>query len=305
MSKRKIFADLHIHRNYPGNDSSRSPEEICLLAKHRGIGALTILSHDTMAGVAESEATAKKHGLIFHSGVEISSQAGEHEIHLLGYNIDADSRELSEALAGISCIRLNRIREACKNIARVHDLHIDPEDVFALAAGVPRERLAEIDLTQLLVTQAALKMTLVNAGCLPDPLQMSYRAFRKAYDRVVNANTLPPKKTILLSRSIELVRQAGGKSVAAHLAAKKRPRTMPSKAELYEWRDLGMDGIEVHYPLHDSVMVHELLNIATDCGFIVTGGSDDHGSFKPEGVEMGTVGLTREEYEIFLAALAE
>ena len=78
-----MLADLHLHSIY--SDGLYSPDEICRKAKSRGLSLVSITDHDTMAGGEVKEAAAKRHGLLYVSGWEISAYEGDQKIHILGY----------------------------------------------------------------------------------------------------------------------------------------------------------------------------------------------------------------------------
>ena len=76
-------ADLHVHSVY--SDGIYSPDEACRLAKKRGVSLVSITDHDTLAGLENKREAAKRHGLFYLSGWEVSAYAGTQKVHVLGY----------------------------------------------------------------------------------------------------------------------------------------------------------------------------------------------------------------------------
>ena len=79
-------ADLHLHSVY--SDGHYSPEEVCIRAKNNGVGLISITDHDSMNGADEKLAAAKKYGLSYIQGWEISSYVGIGKIHITGYGCE-------------------------------------------------------------------------------------------------------------------------------------------------------------------------------------------------------------------------
>ncbi|HHI97014.1 MAG TPA: PHP domain-containing protein, partial [Thermodesulfatator atlanticus] len=76
--------DLHTHST--ASDGTFAPTELVDLAHERGLSALALTDHDTVAGLAQAEQRAKERGLSFVPGVEISVKFdGPGHCHLLGY----------------------------------------------------------------------------------------------------------------------------------------------------------------------------------------------------------------------------
>ena len=67
-------------------------------------------------------------------------------------------------------------------------------------------------------------------------------------------------------------------------------------AQLTDW---GLDGVECHYPLHDTDMPAASLAVARKYDLAVTGGSDFHGAAKPDtALGSGRGGNLRLGYEL-------
>ena len=83
------FADLHCHST--ASDGTLAPADVVRLAAERGLSALALTDHDTIAGLAEASAAADAEGIDFLPGIEVScAHPRPGTLHLLGYGFDID-----------------------------------------------------------------------------------------------------------------------------------------------------------------------------------------------------------------------
>jgi 3',5'-nucleoside bisphosphate phosphatase len=75
--------DLHMHSNC--SDGVLSPGALAETAVKAGLTAFALTDHDTLKGLNEAFAAAKRHGIEFVPGIEMSCLLGDREIHILGY----------------------------------------------------------------------------------------------------------------------------------------------------------------------------------------------------------------------------
>src|SRR5689334_13873772 len=90
LSMASGFVDLHSHST--ASDGTLEPAEVAQLAQRSGLDGFALTDHDTIAGLAEAGAEARRLGLEFVPGIEISCtypQPGT--MHLLGYCVDPQS----------------------------------------------------------------------------------------------------------------------------------------------------------------------------------------------------------------------
>ncbi len=77
-------ADLHIHTHHSG-DNEQKLEDIFLMAKRLGLGAIGVTDHNTLRGGREAKEMAPP-GIIVIPAVEVTSEEG----HILAYNVAED-----------------------------------------------------------------------------------------------------------------------------------------------------------------------------------------------------------------------
>lgn len=275
--------DLHVHSN--ASDGTDSPAEVIRRASAAGLDVVALTDHDTQAGIGEARA-ALPSGLILVPGMELSCDLDGHSVHLLAYLFDPADPALN---AETDLVRNDRVNRAKAMVAKMRELGADVtwEQVTAIADGavVGRPHLA-----RALVASGAIPTT--EEAFTSDWIGDGGRAFVDRY---------APD----LTRAVGLVRAAGGVPVLAH------PRS-PGYEIPYEvigaLAGAGLGGIEVFHFDHDEAERKRLIELAKSLNLIMTGGSDDHGSYLPGGPlpagadrGLGSETTPPEEYERLLA----
>jgi predicted metal-dependent phosphoesterase TrpH len=255
--------DLHLHTTH--SDGSFTPTEVVTMAHQSGVTALAITDHDIMTGVADAMAAGQQCGIEVISGVEISSLAGNSELHILGYFLD---RQDSDLLTRLKTLREGRHRRNPLIIDRLQTLGIDItyDDVRALAGtdSIGRPHIARVLMDKHVVASA-----------------------KEAFDRFL-AEGKPayvPRELPSPAEAIHWIKSARGLAVLAHPTWVKVAEQ--SLVDLVrQLKADGLDGIEVYYSTHAARQTREYLSLAQQLGLLVTGGSDFHGLTKPD-IEVG------------------
>lgn len=256
------FIDLHTHTT--ASDGTASPAELVAMAASKGLAAVAVTDHDTLAGLPEARAAGAEHGVEVIAGVELSVADERGSIHLVGLFLPDAPGPLAERLDWLRERRHDRNKRILEKLA-VLGVPLQYESVTALAQGaVGRPHIA----------QALLAMGAVTS-------------FKEAFTRFLGAygKAYVPKDKLALPEAIELLHAEGGLAVLAH------PYLLglsgPALAETVgRYRDAGLDAIEAFYTEHSQYQTLEYLALARKLGLAVSGGSDYHGAAKP-GVELG------------------
>ena len=254
--------DLHIHTT--ASDGLLNPAEVVQLALDRGLAAIALTDHDTIAGFAEARAAAEGTGLEVVPGVEISSDWPVGDFHILGLYVDPRDGPLNESLAAMRAARLHRARKMLEKLAAL-GMPLDWEEVAAFANGSSA-------VGRLHVARAMVRRGYVPA--IPEAFQHYIGRDGPAY---------VPRLRMTPVEVIGLIRRAGGIAVLAHPAASGLVEHIPTLASL------GLQGIEVFYPSHSLEDVKVLLRLARQYRLLVTGGSDFHGFGVGEGAPLGSL----------------
>lgn len=262
-----MSADLHTHTT--ASDGTFPPTELVEAAHARGITLLAVTDHDTTAGVPEAQAAARRLGVTFLPGVELSAEGAPGKCHLLGLGIDPQHPRLADTLHSLS---ENRRERNCKMVARLNALGVPLtiEDVLAHAppgANVGRPHFAA---------------ALVALGAVGDT--------REAFTRYL-ADDAPghvEKETLSPAAAIALVHDAGGLCFLAHPGLLRLAEHETHETRVRALVALGLDGIEAYYSSYSPAEEARFLRLAEKLGILVTGGSDFHGANKPD-VPLGVV----------------
>jgi predicted metal-dependent phosphoesterase TrpH len=276
------------------------PGELIRLAAEKGISALALTDHDTLAGLGEAKAEADIRGIRFIPGIELeingnfpAAPSGEDEdppggpgpirgeFHLLGLGLRRPSPALEEAIAGLSRGREQRNREM---VDRLRDLGIaaEYEEIRALSGGgsVGRPHFAAF---------------LIRRGIVKNQEQAFARYLAKGKPLYV------PKAALDFPRAAALIKESGGVAVLAHplslyVAWGRLPGLLQGLAEQ------GLDGIEAWHPNAPVGTCKRLEALGLSLGLGITAGSDFHGSHRPDR-KLGLTAGDRKIEDRFLAVI--
>lgn len=262
------FADMHLHTYF--SDGTFSPEEVVGYGQKAGLAALALTDHDSVEGCTRAAAACAAAGIEFITGVELTAEHDDIEVHLLGYFMDAQNEKLIVEIAKFQAVRQNRIREM---VAHLNELNVplEAESVFVLAncksPGRPHVARA-----------------LVKAGLC--------KTSDEAFERFLKKNrpAWVPKAKMSALQGVGLIHQAGGLAVMAHPGLNRTDEIIPALV------DAGLDGIECFHTKHSTKTAERYLEIADKFNLLVTGGSDCHGFSKGKPL-IGGVKLPYEHVE--------
>lgn len=252
------IADLHLHSTL--SDGTESVEQVVVAAFHAGMDVLAITDHDTVRGWPRANEIARAHGITAVSGLEMSTRCEGNDVHVLGYGVDPEHTGLQSELERIRSGRIERVRNMVERIAEIHPIRWDDLIAHTVDAdAIGRPHIAD---------------ALVRAGIVADRSE--------AFSTLLSDDSPFAKKAYLPSTptAIGLIREAGGFPVVAHPAS-RMSRGITDPQRFRSWRDAGMLGIEVFHREHSASDETRLLSIAIELDLVTTGGSDYHGSGKP------------------------
>jgi len=252
--------DFHTHSSE--SDGDLSPTELLELAKNSGITALALTDHDTLAGLVEAEKTAKLLDIRFIPGVESEVEFEPGKLHILGLGIKQyPNGPLGNFLEKIRKWRNIRNKKMVR-VMNADGLNVTLSELNNLAGG---EVLGRMHFANWLIAQG-------KAEDVPD-------CFEKwlAPGCPYNITKFRPK----LEETVEVIRQSGGKVIIAH------PLTLWISWSCFEkkiplWKEIGIDGIEALHSGASRKEAAKLIELAEKNDMLITGGSDFHGSRRPD-----------------------
>lgn len=260
MDNRRI--DLHVHTT--ASDGSSTPSEVVSLASQKGLSAIAITDHDTMGGVPEAMKTASTYGIEVIPGLEISTKHHS-AVHILGYYVNCESKDLQNELQWIVWERDQRNEKIC---------------ALMRESGLPVEYVKMKERFGDVVGRPHFARLLVQLG-LAEDVQDAFQRFLEKGKKYFQ-----PRIFLSLKRSIEIISDSGGIPVLAHPFQYHLEDA--DMCELIEYCiKHGLRGIECLYSGYTKEQSSYLEKLASKYGLLVTGGSDYHGSVKPH-IQLGT-----------------
>ncbi|MDF2885934.1 MAG: hypothetical protein K0R23_319 [Lacrimispora sp.] len=258
------FVDLHVHSN--ASDGTLSPASVVELAAQKGLSAIALTDHDTIDGIPEALNVAKSLPLEVIPGIELSCVYLDEEIHILGLYVDLTDKNFLAETDGLKDIRMKRNTEI---INRFQNAGIDIT-LLELQAGNP----------DTVITRAHFARILLEKGYVSNMDQ----AFKKYLS--YSGPYCPRKEEITPEHAMKILKDCKASPVLAHpylyhLGDKK-------KEELVSYlKELGLHGLEVYHSSNNQYESGKLKMLAKKYQLFPTGGSDFHGTNKPD-IELGT-----------------
>lgn len=256
--------DLHVHSDK--SDGTCTPSELVALAKKAGLSAFALTDHDTVAGVSEAVAAGQKAAVRVIPGVELSALYEGKDIHIVGLNIDPNCGELLSTMAHYRAARDTRNEKMMLLLQR---------QGFDITTQKLRERFPDAVLTRAHTARYLMEHGYTGS-------------IAEGFERYISEGCpcYVAKEYIPLQQAIRLILQAGGSPVLAHPFqyhfTDPELETLVRQAAAY-----GLKGIEVFYTTHSKEQTQHSRRLADRYGLFESGGSDFHGSNKPD-ISIGT-----------------
>ncbi|MBW3555564.1 MAG: PHP domain-containing protein [Actinobacteria bacterium] len=268
--------DLHTHSDV--SDGSDPPEQIPVLAAAAGCRAVALTDHDRLDGIAAARASAQLHGIELVPGCELSCATEAGTMHVLVYFLEPEPGPLQDELAHLQAVRDVRNRAMCQRLGLSYD------DLLTEAGGSGAGR----------PHAAALLVREGRAGSVQDAFDRWLAKGRPGY---VEKERLEP------AAALRLARDSGGVAVLAHpLSLDLDPAAL--EAAVAELRDLGLAGMECEYGRYTLAQRDHLTKLAGALDLVASGGSDYHGTYKPDlaiGVGRGDLDVSDEVLDALAA----
>lgn len=248
--------DLHTHTQ--ASDGMQAPKVNVQLAKEKGLAALSITDHDTVAGIEEALIAGKQYNIVVVPGVEISTRASGKDIHVLGYYVDYKNEQF---LSRLGELRETRQLRNSKIIGKLQELGITIT-LDEVIQGLGRPLLPDESIGRPHIADA-----LVNKGYASD--------MRDAFDQYLaeGAQAFISEPRISPEDACRWIREAGGTPVLAHPGLYKDDVLVRDIIERAH-----PAGIEVYHSDHGEEEELRYLAMAKEYNLMVTGGSDFHGA---------------------------
>lgn len=255
--------DLHTHTNF--SDGSCTPAELVRLAKEKNL-IIALTDHNTSSGLPIFMKEAEAAGVTAVAGVELSTEYFGNEFHLLGLFVEPQHYEAVESL----CVEYQLLKEF-SNLELVEKLN-------ALGYNIDYPSVKRRNVKGN-ANRAHVAEELVEKGYVGSVTE----AFRTLLDE--NLGIYVPPRRLNLIEAIKFLKGIDALPVLAHpvkdISAEKLREILP------ELIDVGLVGIETMHSSFDNDTIAMMKEIAKEFGLTESGGSDFHGSAKPD-VQLGT-----------------
>jgi predicted metal-dependent phosphoesterase TrpH len=261
-----MIIDLHAHSTR--SDGKESPAEVFERAALAGVNILALTDHDTTSGWDEAAAAAKRLGLGFVPGIEVTTRArvqregrSRHiSVHMLAYLPDPTHQGLNSVLGDSVSTRITRAKAMV--------------DLMAVDYDITWELVLEQLEPGATIGRPALADALVSLGVV------SHRS--EAFETILSKHGgyYIPSETVDVFEAITLIREAGGVPVIAHPlggAPDNLDRGDLPQEHFEKLIEGGLAGFEVYHREVPQVAREWLLGLANKHDLIVTGSSDYHG----------------------------
>jgi len=237
-----------------------------ITAREHGVGTLALTDHDTTAGLDEALAEGRRIHIDVIPGVEINTDVGEYEVHILGYYVDHARADFQVFLARMRAGRVDRARTMVDRLCAL-GAPVAWDRVQAIAAGASVGRPH--------VARALLEARRV-------------ATVQEAFERFLgrHAPAYVPRLKVTPEEAVEVVGAAGGVPVLAHPGWASSGPAIDLVPQL---AGHGLAGIEVYYPDHTAEMIARYLEVARRHELVATGGTDFHGGGLATRVPPGSV----------------
>ncbi len=287
--------DLHVHTT--ASDGTRTPSEVVDEALALGLKTIAITDHDSINGVSEAMNYSEGKEIRVIPGVELTAMSDIYhdvhtkweasalsgidpderfmvfgrtdltEVHILGYNLDYQDPELIKILDYLSMLRNNRIDMMAVELQKDYP-EVSIEEIHEIFPGAT--------LTRSNLGVYLYKLHIVDS--VSDAFKYFIGDDCKYYVH---------KKKLTDEGAIALIKYYGGTPVLAHPVLYKTPDKKHLTDAEYELMfdnmlALGIEGIETIYPKNKEGDQDRFTAMARERGLFITGGSDYHGSAKPE-----------------------
>lgn len=264
------FADLHMHTT--SSDGSFSPSELLHAAADLGLKGLSITDHDTIHAYTEILPLAASLKLSLLSGIEFSSICAKTSVHILGYGFSLRNTLILSLCENHLIRRKERCLEML-SLLKKQRLSLDEDPI-----------LQQLIHTNQLIGRPHIAVAMIRQGYVS--------TLEEAFQRYLGENCSCYRGAASMSSEeiINVIHQANGLAVLAH------PHLIPNESLLQRLLKMPFDGIEVYYARFPMQRNQRFLEIAQRKKWLATGGSDFHGTIKPQ-LSIGSSWTPQETFE--------
>lgn len=251
--------DLHVHSTE--SDGTLTPKDLVAEAKKAGLAAFALTDHDTCQGVCKAMPLAASAGIELIPGIELSTDYHGKEVHIVGLYIDIENEQLLKKTAEYRKCRSERNALMVEALQK-EGLSITMEELVA-------------ENPDCVITRANIARFLYEHGQI--------KSVREAFDRYIgdHCKCYVGRLKVASTDAVRLIKEAGGTAILAHPLLYGLSNTNLQKM-IDELKPVGLDGLEAIYSTYTTGEEQQMKRLARENGLLISGGSDFHGSNKPD-----------------------
>ena len=258
------ICDLHIHSAF--SDGTMTPAQLIDLAQQLQVSAVALCDHNTVAGLPEFLDAARDSGVWAVPGIEFSTDYEGTELHMLALYIKPEDYETVTA-------------KAEKYLIDKEQSNIDLVENLSRAGYAIDYAAIKASTADGFVNRAIIAAALMEKGYV-DSIQTAFKTLLKPSHGYYN----PPKRPDAYE-TIRFIKSIGAAAVLAHPFLNLDEASL--RVFLPAAKAAGLDGMEVLYSKFDAETTALAGSLAEEFSLLKSGGSDFHGTNKPD-IAVGT-----------------
>lgn len=253
-----MYTDLHMHSIY--SDGEFAPMKLVELAREAGITTMSITDHNNLKGIKEAIANNHYSDITIIPGVEFTAKSKSHiDIHILGYNVDLNERELNDLANAYEKDAKNQIKSILHLLESEYGITFEDNEInklFSLPGNIGRPDVARLCL---------------EAGYATSIEDAFKRILNPIKPKQVKKQVNPTDEAL-----IKYIIDAGGIPCLAHPESLKM--TIDELKEyIKKLMTYGLEAVEVYHSKNSVELTLELVKITNEYGLLQSVGSDYHG----------------------------
>ncbi len=253
------ICDLHTHSVY--SDGTCTPAELIALAHEAGLCAIALTDHNTVSGIPAFLEAGENSGVIAVPGIEVSSDFAGTELHIVGLFRTLSHLDEVEAYVSDYLVRKDKSNiDLCNNLCAAGYVISYDEIKAATPDGVVNRALIAAALMKSgyvgSIKEAFATLLSKKGGYYHEPQKLD--AF-EVIQKLQEFDAIPILAHSFLSMDEEMLH--------AFLPRAKR---------------VGLASMETDYVTYDQATTEKARAIASEFGLLPSGGSDFHGTNKPD-----------------------
>jgi 3',5'-nucleoside bisphosphate phosphatase len=243
-----LNVDFHLHTTE--SDGLLEPSALLRTIASVGMDYFSITDHDTLSVHVRHAEALKKFGRRAVTGVELSTNTGDREVHILGYGMTVGSNQLREILS-------DRVQARRKRAERIVDM-LAHKGVRISMSDVARQCAGDM------IGRPHIARALVEVGAA--------RSVDDAFDRYIGSGCIAyvPVTSVTPAKAIRAINESGGVSVLAH------PTRNAAEELLGDFIREGLHGIEAYSTSHTPHDSERFRSLARTHKLVMTAGTDFH-----------------------------